>query len=160
MTRTPDGATIPKQYWDFGVGPTLFRRALDRARSLVPPERILVVVDGRHRRFWQSAVRGIPEENLVVQPRDHGTAIGVLGPLVRIALREPGAQVLALPSDHFIQLEGAFAESLERALGETTFEPGHIVVLGITPSDPDPDYGWMLPGALTGRGTFRGLEMA
>ena len=155
LTRTPDGTTIPKQYWDLGVGPTLFRRALDRAKSLVPPERILVVVDGRHRRFWQPAVRGFPEDNLVVQRRDHGTAIGVLGPLVRIALREPRARILALPSDHFVQDEGAFAKSLDRALAEAAIEPGHVAVLGITPSGPDPDYGWILPGEPAGRGTFR-----
>lgn len=142
LTRQPDGTQVPKQYWDFGTGVTLLRRTLDRAESLVPPERIVVVVDERHRRWRAPALRDLPSANVVIQTRDFGTALGVLGPVVRIVLEEPRADVLVLPSDHFEEREALLRESLERAFGEAQRAPGGVVLLGITPERPDPDYGW------------------
>jgi len=150
LTREPDGTKVPKQYWDFGTGVSLLRRALDRAESLVPRERIVVAVDERHRRWWAPALRALPASNVVVQTRDFGTALGVLGPVVRVVLEAPRAVELVLPSDHFVEREDVLRESLERALDEAGRAPGRVVLLGIPPERPDPEYGWMLlaePGA-------------
>jgi mannose-1-phosphate guanylyltransferase len=146
LTRESDGTQVPKQYWDFGTGVSLLRRTLDRAESLVPRERIVVAVDERHRRWWVPALSGLPAGNVVAQARDFGTALGVLGPVARIIRQSPRAVVLVLPSDHFVEREAVLRESLERAFEASEHAPGRIALLGITPEEADPDYGWLVLG--------------
>ena len=145
LTRDPHGIRVPKQFWDFGTGVTLLRRTLDRAEALVPRARIVAAVDERHRRWWEPALRALPAGNVVVQTRDFGTALGVLGPLIRIVLSAPRAVVLVLPSDHFVERERVLKVALQRAFDEAEGAPGQVVMLGITPGCADPDYGWLVP---------------
>jgi mannose-1-phosphate guanylyltransferase len=147
LTRGADGSVVPKQYWHFGTGASLLRRTLDRGRSLVPLERVVPVVDERHRRWWEVELEALPTGNVVVQSRDSGTALGVLGALVRVVLSAPRAVVLVLPSDHHVEGEAALHGSLVRALDEARRTPGRIVLLGITPEGPDTEYGWIVPAS-------------
>jgi mannose-1-phosphate guanylyltransferase len=147
LTRGPEGSAVPKQYWDFGTGSSLLRGTLDRAESVVPRERIVAVVDERHRPWWGPALKGLPAANVVVHARDFGTALGVLGPLVRVVLSAPRAVVLVLPSDHHVEREDVLRGSLGRALHEAGRSPGRVILLGITPDGPDPEYGWIVPAA-------------
>lgn len=152
LTCDPHGAPAPKQFCDFGTGITLLGRTLARAAALVPRERILAAVDARHRPWWEPALRGLPPGNIVVQSRDLGTGLGVLGPLVRVVMTSPGAVVLVLPSDHFVEREDVLRDSLERAFDEASRAPGRIVLLGNAPDGPDPDYGWVLPASASAAG--------
>lgn len=152
LTRGSDGRAVPKLYWDFGTGLSLLRHTLDRAESVVPRERVVVVVDDGHRRWWGPALEGWPAGNVVVQGRDTGTALGLLGPLVRVALSAPRGVVLVLPSDHHVEREDVLRGSLVRALYEAGRSPDRVILLGMPPDAPDPEYGWIVPAARrTGR---------
>lgn len=139
------GEAVPKQFSDFGTGLTLLRRTLDRAESIAPPARIVAAVDERHRCWWEPALRALPAGNVIVQPRDFGTALGVLGALVRVVLAAPRSVLLVLPSDHFAEREDLLRDTIERALREAERSPQWIILLGVGPRDPDPEYGWIVP---------------
>jgi mannose-1-phosphate guanylyltransferase len=80
-----------------------------------------------------------------VQPRNRGTAAGILLPLLEVLRRDPDATVAVVPSDHFVRDEATLARSLERAFEHVAAEPGAVVLLGITPDAPESDYGWIVP---------------
>ena len=124
--------------------------ALDRARSIAPPERIVTVVAREHAAWWERELARHPRDNVVVQPRNRGTAAGILLPLLSILERDPRARVVVLPSDHFVADEKALHGAVEHALTTVEASPYLITLLGITPEGAEPDYGWILPRSRRG----------
>jgi len=160
-TRDGTGRPVPKQFYSFGAGESMLARTLARARCLVPRSRILTVVAEQHREWWERELQEFPAENTVVQPRNRGTAAGILLPLLRLLTRDPDAAVVILPSDHYVEREEVLRQATLRAVGHVAREPWSIVLLGIEPDDPDPEYGWILPApgeARTVRPVLRFVE--
>jgi mannose-1-phosphate guanylyltransferase len=154
-TRGPNGDTIPKQYCTFGGDKSLLGLALDRARSVVGPDRVIAVVAEQHRACWELELGrtpgAFPAENVVVQPVNRGTAVGVLLGLARVVSRQGSlARVLVLPSDHFVGHEETLIRHLQAGLFATRQDPSRVVLLGMTPEAVDPEYGWILSSAAAG----------
>lgn len=156
---TRAGVSVPKQFCSLTGGPSLLGETLRRAEGLSPRDRILVVVSASHERFWRDELRGLPPENVIVQPEARGTAVGLLLPLLSILQRDPGGDVIALPSDHHVDDEAALRRAFASALVAVRAEPGRIALLGITPDAPDPQYGWIVPEAPLAEGEVRGIEL-
>ncbi len=143
---TEGGVAIPKQFCSLRRGRSLLGDALARAAHVVAWDRIVVVVAEGHRTFWEEEVAGFPAENIVVQPKNRGTAPGLLLPLLGILERDPEARVIVLPSDHYVEKESALAVSLRLALQAIGpgRDGGRLVLLGVTPEVPDTGLGWIL----------------
>jgi len=65
--------------------------------------------------------------------------------LSHIAYRDPQAIITLFPSDHFIGEEERFLTYVEEALSFTQKHPDFVVLLGIKPTDPNIEYGWIEP---------------
>lgn len=144
LTMTASGVAIPKQFCSLGGGASLLHDALKRAQAVVAPERTCVIVAEHHRRWWQALPLNIPPENLIRQPRNRGTANGILLPLLEMAHRDADANLLVLPSDHYVRNEDVLASSLRQVMVELKQERDQIVLLGVTPDEPDPELGYVV----------------
>lgn len=155
LTTGDDGRSIPKQYWSFGGRESMIRWAYARALSVVPRHRILFVVAEQHRRYWERDLADVPAENVLVQPRNRGTAAGVLLAAVDVLFhRDPRARLLLLPSDHYIADERILRDALLDVLRTRGSSHRRILLLGMIPEHCDPDYGWILPA---GDGVMAGV---
>jgi mannose-1-phosphate guanylyltransferase len=134
LTSAVHGSAVPKQYCSLSGERSLLADTVARARRLVARERVLTVV-----------VRDHDPADVIVQPCNRGTAAGVLLPLLAIAARDPLAQVMLLPSDHFVADEPRLAAAMHIAREGAALLPDRVVVLGIAPDAPEPGYGWILP---------------
>ncbi|MBK7875005.1 MAG: NTP transferase domain-containing protein [Planctomycetes bacterium] len=148
-TLTTDGAgrSVPKQFCSLRGGASLFGDAIARAQRVAAPERIVTIVAAEHRAHWEHETRELAPENVLVQPRNRGTAAGLLYPLLAIHEREPDARVVVLPSDHHVRDEGVLERSVREALSNADHDPDEVALLGIEPDAPVTDYGWIVPGA-------------
>jgi mannose-1-phosphate guanylyltransferase len=155
LTRLGNGPSVPKQFCSLAGGPSLLQDALSRAARIVPPERTIAVVASEHRLWWRDELAALPEENVIAQPLNRGTAAGVLLPLLEILRRDPDATVVMLPSDHFVADETVMELAIRRGLDEVRRDPEGIVLLGIEPDSPDSEYGWIVPGGEATDGSFR-----
>ncbi|HEU4940847.1 MAG TPA: sugar phosphate nucleotidyltransferase [Candidatus Eisenbacteria bacterium] len=152
MTLDASGATIPKQYWSGRNGVPMLRLALRRARMLTTATRVVAVVAAEHRAYWEPHLRSFPSSNVVVQPFDRGTAVGVLLPLLRVLRRDPHSTVALLPADHAVENEDVVLERLQTAF--TLAQGGRqALLLGATPDSADPEYGWVECGPVAVDGT-------
>lgn len=145
LTTLASGLAVPKQFCSFGGGPSLLNDALKRANVIAPPERACAIVSEHHARWWQSLPMPLPKENIIVQPRNRGTAVGILLPLLQILHRDPGASLVVLPSDHYVRNEAVLANSLRTAMRDVEGRNDRIVLLGLTPEDADPELGYIVP---------------
>lgn len=146
LTMTATGVAVPKQFCSFGGEASLLHDALSRAQSVTRPERTCAIVSEQHRSWWQALDLRIPDENVIEQPLNRGTATGILLPLLRVLHRDPDAGLLVLPSDHFVRKEALLASSLRAAMRSVRQQPDQIVILGISPDEADPELGYIVAG--------------
>lgn len=149
LTRALYGTDLPKQFAVLAGERSLLQQTIERARSLTTLDRILVVVTGRREALAREQLAPYPGVELVVQPHNLDTAPGLLLPLVRILARTWNARVVFLPSDHYL----SDAAPLVHALRATELGPlrDHLALIGVTPTRPEVEYGWIVRGSQIGR---------
>lgn len=150
LTTNEHGVPVPKQYCSLDGGQPLLLTALDRAGRVLARERIVIVVAEEHAQYWGPLLSEWPARNVLVQPRNRGTAPGILLPLLSILERDPRARVAVFPSDHFVEREAVLARCLRASLDEGHQLERNVILMGITPDSAEPDYGWILPGPACG----------
>ena len=153
-TTLRDGAVVPKQFCRFRDDRTLLAATLDRALCLVPPERILAVVLEEHRSWWEPELEDLPGENILSQPSNRGTAVAILCALAEVFLRDPDPRLVVMPSDHDVEHEGVLGSVIHRALRVAAAHPGEVVLLGVTPTQLDCEYGLIMTEPVATDGAY------
>jgi mannose-1-phosphate guanylyltransferase len=157
LTTEPCGTPVPKQFCSLGGERSLIEEAMDRGAALVNTERICAIVAAEHRRWWSesAALARLPPANLVVQPRNRGTGVGILYAILHIAAKDPDATVVLLPSDHHVADESILQESLVAALQAVRRPRSGPVLLGLEPDTADTELGYIVPGGRDASGCYR-----
>jgi len=145
MTRTISGDDRPKQFVPVIGGSTLLDQTRSRVALSVSPARTLFVVTEKHRRFYQSLTRSVSQKFLLEQPANKGTAPAILYALLRVAAKSPKAIVALFPSDHYFADDEEFMSHVDLAFDAAQVQPQTVTLLGITPSGPETEYGWIEP---------------
>jgi len=145
MTRAITGDDRPKQFVPVIGGSTLLDQTRSRVALSVLPGRTLFVVTEKHRRFYQSLTQSVSPSLLLEQPANKGTAPAILYALMRVAARAPKAIVALFPSDHYFADDEEFMAHVDAAFDAVQAQPSTVTLLGITPSAPETEYGWIEP---------------
>ena len=153
LTTDASGRSIPKQFCSLDGGHSLLEVAMQRARRIVPRERLCVIVAEQHRRYWQRTLWTLPASNTIVQPQNRGTANGILLATLSVLERDPLARIVFLPADHYVKDERTLAVSLREAVTSLTRNPYRLTLVGIAPEEADPELGYIVPGAHLPDGT-------
>jgi mannose-1-phosphate guanylyltransferase len=145
LTTDSSGRAVPKQFCSLTGGGSLLHDALQRASHIVPQNRVCAIVASQHRRFWQRELARLPQENVIVQPINRGTANGVLLAVLSVLARDPHAHIVFLPADHYVRDEEALARSLRDAVTLLRRNSHVLMLLGIQPEEADPELGYIIP---------------
>jgi mannose-1-phosphate guanylyltransferase len=142
------GDYLPKQYINFIGKRSMLEHTFHRAEKLIPAERLFVVIAKEHLQFDEvrRQIAWRPQECIIIQPENKDTGPGVLLPLMHLYKRSPDAIVTLFPSDHFILEEDLFMRHVERAFRIVETDGSRIVLLGMEANEPDPEYGYIVPG--------------
>ena len=136
-------ASKPKQFLDVtGTGKTFLRQTYERFLKIVPQENILVVTAERYRDL---VIENIPElegRNLLLEPYSRNTAPCIAYATYTLLKRDSKAQVVVTPSDHMIDDENLFVDTITKAF-EYVAQNDVLMTLGITPTRPDTNYGYV-----------------
>src|SRR4029078_1668337 len=109
----------------------------------IEPDRTLIVVTEKHRRFYEPLAHEISSNLLVEQPVNKGTAPAILYALLRVAAKSPKAVVALFPSDHFFADDEQFMSHIDVALDAVEVHPETVMLRGIPPTAPETEYGWI-----------------
>ena len=145
MTRAISGDNRPKQFVPVIGGSTLLNQTRQRVALSIEPRRTLIVVTQKHRRFYEPLAHEISPNLLVEQPVNKGTAPAILYALLRVASKSPKAVVALFPSDHFFADDEEFMSHIDVAIDAVEVQPATVMLLGITPTTPETEYGWIEP---------------
>lgn len=145
LTTDHAGNAVPKQFCSLQGGESLLQETLNRALTVTDREHTVAVLAAAHQRWWSPVGAALPTRNVIAQPRNRGTGVGILLPLLHVVDRDPDARLVILPSDHYIRREALLRANIRRAVrGLDAFER-EIVLLGIEPDEPDPELGYIQP---------------
>ena len=158
LTRRIAGDERPKQFCSVLGGATLLEETQRRAALEIARERTLYVVNQLHQPYY-APILDRDGANLVVQPRNAGTAPAILYSLLRIADRDPNAVVAFFPSDHYISDNRRFMAHIRAALDAAHLRSDLVILLGLEPESPEVEYGWIEPnGSLKGNARIYGVR--
>jgi mannose-1-phosphate guanylyltransferase len=142
----------PKQYAVLMGERSLLRQTLDRTALSIPPERTVVVTTRAHAPYFAREFSSPDTAKILVQPRDRGTAAGILLPLLWVWWRDPDATVAIFPSDHFVSDDSAFMRHVAALVPAAGRHGDRILLVGVEPDSPDAGYGWISAGASLEKG--------
>jgi len=135
----------PKQFHALLTSRTMLQETYDRVLPLSAPERIWVVTGAESVELVRTQLPDLPAANVLGEPVGRSSAPAAALAVARIALTEPTAPVLVTSSDSYIVDAAAYRDYV--ALAVEAAQPGAIVVLGVIPTSPNPNYGYIKRGA-------------
>jgi mannose-1-phosphate guanylyltransferase len=147
LTRQITGEPCPKQFCPLLDGETLLERTRRRVDGLTRADRQVVVVTRAHEPYYRPLVGDLAPGRLVVQPRNRGTAPGLLYPFLRIAELAGDVPVAVFPSDHFVDDDAVFVGAATAAVTAVAARPDLVVLLGVEAAEAQTEYGWIEPDA-------------
>lgn len=138
---------LPKQYVSFIGRRSLLQHTWDRIDPLIPANRIYTVLTQDHLQFTavRKQVSLRKNDTVIVQPLNKETGPGLLLSLMYLHEKHPHSSVAVFPSDHFVLQENLFRAYVRRGFETVEAFPNRIVFLGAEPSDPETEYGYILP---------------
>ncbi len=149
-------APKPKQFLKIAeTGISFLRKTYERALKIVPQENIIVVTADRYRDLVLNDIPELESENLLLEPYSRNTAPSIAYATYKLLKRNPQSHVFVTPSDNLIDNDDLFAETIIDAL-KYTEEKDVLMTLGIIPSRPDTNYGYVQ--AYGGREAYKNHE--
>jgi len=145
LTRAIVGDERPKQFCPILGDETLLDQTRNRVALAVPPQQTLFVLTRTHEQFYRSHLRDVLPDQLVVQPKNQGTAPAILYSLMRLSKVDPFSTVAFFPSDHYFSDDAGFMSYVESAFEATHAGDDKVFLLGIQPHGPETEYGWIEP---------------
>ncbi|HWU87981.1 MAG TPA: sugar phosphate nucleotidyltransferase [Kofleriaceae bacterium] len=139
------GRRIPKQYCCLLGSRSMLEHTLERINKITPPSRVLTVI-GTHHADYASPQVAQTCEHLFRQPASRDTGLALYVALAMIKRWHPRALVTITPSDHYVAPPGTYVEQLRAARGVAARLRDHVVILGVRPTAPDPDLGYLVLG--------------
>ena len=125
----------------------MFEETLARIGSIVPDEKIYVVVNSLHSSTARRLL-GRRSVKVLEEPVARNTAPCIGLAALHIERLDPEEPIVVLPSDHFIADRNQFARTLEAAA--EVARSGCIVTLGAAPTRPETGYGYIEAGEKSG----------
>ena len=136
-------AAKPKQFLDVAyTGKTFIQSTYERFLKVVPQENILIVTGDRYRDIVKEQLPDLADENLLLEPYSRNTAPCIAYATYTLLKRDPLARMVVSPSDHMIDNEELFVETIRKAF-DYIEEHDTLMTLGVIPTRPDTNYGYV-----------------
>ena len=132
---------FPKQFQDLsGSGRTLLQQTIDRLEGVVPIEQTYILTNQRYFSLVEEQLPGLSADQIICEPVMRNTAPCILYAALKIHHKDPLANMLVLPSDHFIDLLPAYQADLRLALNRAA-QKNELLTFGIPPTSAHTGYG-------------------
>lgn len=149
--------SVPKQFVDvLGCGRSLLQLTVDRFSGICPIENVWIVTSEKYSSIVEEQLPLLPKENILKEPCRRNTAPCIAYAAWKIKKRDPSANMVVTPSDHFVADVQEFRRVITSALGFVNGSDA-ILTLGIKPTRPETGYGYI--EAVLGNSTLSNKEI-
>jgi mannose-1-phosphate guanylyltransferase len=135
----------PKQFLKILDNKSLLRCTIDRIKLLINKENIYIVTNETYFSKVREEVPEIGENNIFVEPENKETATCIGLSAVKLLKKDNDATMIVLPSDHYIEGEKEFIDTLKQSIDVVNRRRG-LVTIGFAPTRPETGYGYIEMG--------------
>lgn len=137
----------PKQLLSLTEDLTLLQSAAARVSDKARFEPLIVVANAEHRFTIAEQLRviGAKDPLIALEPFGRNTAAPTAVAALMARDLDPAALILVMPADHVVRETAKFLASVDQA--KEIAANGALVLFGVAPTSPVPDYGYIRPGA-------------
>lgn len=136
----------PKQFQAFTSEKTLIQETFERVETTTPVENILISTGEKYTTLTQEQLPLMTPEHLIVEPIAKNTAPAIIYIAALMAHRDKDAIVATIASDHAIENPEEFTRAINLAFTTTEQHSDALVTIGINPTRPDTNYGYIRMG--------------
>jgi mannose-1-phosphate guanylyltransferase len=137
------GRRLPKQYCCLLGRRSMLQHTLERLNKLNPPARTLTVIGTNHGDVATPQLVGL-SDHVFRQPSSRDTGVALYVALAMIKRWAPNAVVTVTPTDHYISPAALYVRQVADAQNAAGRRRDEVVLLGIKPVAPDPEFGYVL----------------
>ena len=134
----------PKQFQALLSERTMLEETYARVLPLTSPDRVWVVTGSESVGLVHAQLPDVPSGNILGEPVGRNSAPATALAVARIVRVDPHATVLMTPADSYIVDAAAYRDYISTAIEAAS--TGAIVVLGIIPTAPNTNYGYIKRG--------------
>jgi mannose-1-phosphate guanylyltransferase len=135
----------PKQFLKVINDKSFLRNTVDRIKPLVSKENIYVVTNEEYLDKIYEELPDINKTNIFVEPANRETATCIGLSAVKLLKRDKDATMIVLPSDHYIEGDKIFIDTLSQAVEIAERRRG-LITIGVNPTRPETGYGYIEMG--------------
>jgi mannose-1-phosphate guanylyltransferase len=139
------GRHVPKQYCRLISDRSPLEDALDRMNLITPTSRTLTVIGAAHAEWARPQLAG-RSDHVFCQPSSRGIVVASYVALAMISRWHPNATVTIVPTDHYVTPASRYLETVEAARSFATKSRDLVVLLGVEPTEPHSDLGYIVCG--------------
>ena len=133
----------PKQFLNLIGEETMIQMTVNRIKPIIPIERIFVCTGKMYVDLVKEQLPELPKRNIIVEPEGRNTAPCIALSAMVIDRYYKNSNMVVLPSDHLINDEEEFRNTLLAADSFIEEKDEAIVTLGMNPSRPEVGYGYI-----------------
>jgi len=143
----------PKHVVPFGRIGVLLERTVERLVPYFGRERVFVISSAEQEDVCRLHLSGLSGENLICEPVGMDSAPCAALAAALVERWEPGAVTAMFPADHLVYPQDGFLRTLDKAV-RVAESRGRLVTIGVPPSRPAVEYGYIRRGAEMEPGVF------
>ena len=137
---------LPKQFIKLDkIGRSLFQDTFLRSQLLARVEDIFVVTNYNYFNLIKESINDLGckfyEDNIILEPESKNTLPAIYAGVCAIT-KEKDESIVVFPSDHFIEKNLQFAETIRIS---EKLSNNYIITFGIKPKNPNTQYGYIEP---------------
>ena len=132
----------PKQFLKVFNNKSFLKNTVDRVIPLISKENIYVVTNKDYEDKIKAELDNIDPDNIFTEPSNKETATCIGLSAIKLLKKDNDAVMVVLPSDHHIDNEKVYIETLSQAVEVANKRRG-IVTLGINPTRAETGYGYI-----------------
>ena len=141
-------AKEPKQFLKLINDKSFLVNTVERIIPIIDRDNIYVVTNMDYKEKVKNELTGMKEKNVFVEPANKETATCIGLSAVKLLKQDANAVMVVLPSDHYIQGEKNYIDTLSQAI-DIANKRRCIVTLGIEAGRPETGYGYIEMGERT-----------
>jgi mannose-1-phosphate guanylyltransferase len=136
---------FPKQFLQTVGDRTMIQLTVDRINRFIPLDNIYMVTNRSHVQNINDQLPEIDLRNILIEPMIKETAACIGYSAVKLLKQDKDAVMIVLPSDHYIEDEAQFIETISQGL-DIALKKNCLVTMGIKPTRPETAYGYIETG--------------
>ena len=133
----------PKQFLSLVSEKAMIQMTYDRMKKIVPKEKIFIVTNYNYVDKVKEQIPEIKDINIITEPCSRNTAPCILLSTIYIKNIYKNANIVCVSSDSHIENENKFIDDIVLANEFVTKKQEAIVTIGIKPTRPETNYGYI-----------------